>query len=159
MKPFYRYDLEVEIPATEVAVLVDALEGDDFSLRERIGKDELRRQLEAQQIRIEAASPDRWPDFQRDVGTLSAYLSEPIAGREIHVEPGAGGPLLEGWAILGRRGETARVALDLAWDAGKEAPVERGLDEAYARRHWDELPEWVRSSLTARRARLGRPVG
>ena len=162
MKPFYRYDLDVEIPATEVAVLVDALEGDDFSLRERIGKDELRRQLEAQEIRIEATSAERWPDFQRDVGTLSAYLSEPIAGREIHVAPPAGGepggPRIEGWAILGLRGETERVALDLAWDEATEAPVERGIDQAYVDRRWAALPEWVRSSLATRRARLGRSV-
>jgi hypothetical protein len=158
MKPFYRYDLDVEIPATEVAVLVDALEGDDFSLRDRLGKDELRRQLEAQEIRIEATSPERWPDFQRDVGTLSTYLSEPIAGREVHVEPGAGEPRIEGWAILGLRGETERVVLDLAWDAATGEPVERGIDPAYADRRWKELPEWVRSSLTTRHARLGRPV-
>jgi hypothetical protein len=158
MNPFYRYDLVVEIPATDVAVLVDALEGDDFSLRERLGTHELRRQLEAQELRIEALSLDRWPEFERDIGTLSAFLSEPICGREIHVEPGTGGPLLEGWAILGRRGETGRVALDLAWDTAKQAPVERGIDPAYAGQRWKDLPEWERSLLTARHGRHGRPA-
>src|SRR6185436_15293453 len=100
IKPFYRYDLRVEIPATEVAVLVDALDGEELSLRGRIGGDELRRQLEEQAIHLDVVSGERWPDFQRDIETLSVYLSEPISGREIRVEAGPGKPLLEGWLIL-----------------------------------------------------------
>src|SRR5262245_38814718 len=83
LKPFYRYELNVEIPATEVAVLVDALDGEAFSLRERIGKEELRRSLEEQQIQLDVRSDEIWPAFQRDIETLSTYLSEPISGREI----------------------------------------------------------------------------
>ena len=153
--PFYRYQLDVEIPATEVAVLVDALEGEAFSLRERIGKDKLRRQLEGQQIHLDERSDERWPDFQRDLETLSAYLSEPISGRETCVVPGPGEPSLEGWVILGRRGETERLALDLAWDADAQAVVDRGTDLKEARRRWKELPEWVRSSLTNQGAGRG----
>jgi hypothetical protein len=148
IKPFHRYELKAEIPATEVAVLVDALEGEEFSLRERIGKEELGRQLQEQKLKLDVRTGQRWPEFRREVEALSAYLSEPISGREIHVEPGPAGPLLDGWVILGRRGETERLALDLAWDAGAEAPVDRGIDVKEAHRRWKELPEWVRSSLT-----------
>jgi len=155
MKPFYRYELNVEIPATEVAVLVDALEGEEFSLRERIGKEELRRKLEEQRIKLDVRSDESWPDFQRDIETLSTYLSEPISGREIYVDPGSGEPLLKGWVILGRRGETERVALDLGWDAEAQAVVDRGIDMREARRRWKELPEWVRSSLTNQGVGLG----
>lgn len=147
IKPFFCYDLRVEIPATEVAVLADALQGDDFSLRERIGEAELRRQLAEQQIEIDARTDERWPDFERDVGTLSAYLSEPISGREIRVEPSPSGPLLDGWLILGRRGETERLALDIAWDAETESFVDLGVDVDDARRRWRDLPEWIRMSL------------
>lgn len=155
VKPFYRYDLNVEIPATEVAILVDALDGEEFSLRERIGNAELRRQLEEQQITLDVRSDESWPDFQRDIETLSAYLSEVIAGREICVDPGPREPLLKGWVILGRRGETERVALDLAWDASAQTPVVRGVDMREARRRWQDLPEWVRSSLKNKGAGLG----
>jgi hypothetical protein len=145
--PFYRYDLDVEIPATEVAVLVDALDGEVFSLRERLGEDELHRQLTEQRIRVEAISDERWPEFERDIATLSAYLSEPIAGREVRVEPGPDGPRIEGRRILGFRGEAQHVALDLAWDGAARAPVERGVDGTDARNRWPDLPEWARSSL------------
>jgi hypothetical protein len=155
VKPFYRYQLDVDIPATEVAVLIDALAGEEFSLRERIGKEELLRQVEEQQIKLDVRSDERWPDFQRDVETLSAYLSEPISGREIRIEPGPGEPLLEGWVLLGRRGETERLALDLAWDADAQTFVDRGVDMREARRRWKELPDWVRSSLTNQGASRG----
>jgi hypothetical protein len=147
IKPFFCYELQVEIPATEVAVLADALEGDELSLREWLGEAELSRQLAEQRIAIDAHTEERWSDFQRDVGTLSAYLSEPISGREIRIEPGPSGPLVDGWLILGRRGETERLALDLAWDAETRSTVDLGVDVDDARRRWTELPEWVRSSL------------
>jgi hypothetical protein len=153
---FYAYDLKVEIPATEVAVLVDALDGEAFSLRDRLGKDELRRQLEDQEIRVDVVSDDRWPELQRDIETLSTYLSEPISGREIHVEPSPEGPpRLTGWVILGRRGQTERLALDVAWDAEAQGLVDRGIDMDEARKRWKELPEWVRSSLTNQGAAKG----
>jgi hypothetical protein len=147
IKPYFRYDLRVEIPATEVAVIADALEGEELSLRERIGDAELSRQLAEQRIEIDARVEERWPDFQREVAALSAYLAEPVSGREIRVEPGPGGPLIEGWLILGRRGEAERLALDLAWDAETRSLVDLGVDVDDARRRWRELPEWVRSSL------------
>ena len=106
-------------------------------------------------LELDVRSDECWPDFQRDIETLSAFLSEPISGREVRVEPGPGEPLLKGWVILGRRGETERVALALAWDAGAQALVIRGIDMREARRRWPELPEWVRSSLTNQGARLG----
>ena len=155
IKPYYQYDLRVEIPATDVAVLVDALEGEAFSLREQIGKEELARQLEEQKLKLDVRTSERWPEFRRDVETLSVYLSEPISGREIHVEPGPVGPRLDGWVILGRRGETERLALDVVWDVEAQALVDRGIDVEEARRRWKELPEWVRSSLTNQGAAPG----
>jgi hypothetical protein len=155
LKPFYRYDLKVEIPATEVAVLVDALDGEEFSVRDRLGKDELRRQLEEQLIEIEVLSDNSWPEFQDDIETLSVYLAEPISGREVQVEPGTDQPEVKGWVILGRRGESERVALDLGWDADALSLIDRGIDKNDARRRWKELPEWVRSSLTNQHPDLG----
>ncbi len=104
-KPFHRYELGVDIPATEVAVLKDALDGDDVHLRDRIGRDELERQLAEQRIVIAATPAERWPDFERDFETLSTYLSEPIVAQELHAEPV--GPARRAWrheVLLGRRG-------------------------------------------------------
>lgn len=154
-KPFYRYELKVEIPPTEVAVLVDALSGEEFSVRERLGKDELRRQLEAHELAMTVVSDERWPEFQRDIETLSVYLSEPISGREFYVEPGPAEPLLKGWVILARRGVSERLALDLAWDADAQALVDRGIDKNEAHRRWKELPEWIRSSFSNQEPYLG----
>ena len=152
-KPFYRYDLKVEIPATEVAIVIDALDGEKLSLRDRLGNDELRRQLEEQEIHIDVRSDESLPDFQRDIETISTYLSELISGREFYVEPRPEKPLkplLKGWVILGRRGETERMALDLDWDSDAQMVIDRGIDKSEARRRWNELPEWVRASISMR---------
>ena len=43
-------------------------------------------------------------------------------------EPTQGAPRLQGWLIVGRRGETERVDLELRWDADEEAVVDEGED-------------------------------
>jgi hypothetical protein len=154
-KPFYRYVLHVEIPATEVAILVDALDGEAFSLRDRIGRAELLRQLESGELAVDATSEERWPGFQKDIETLSVYLSAPLSGREMRVEPGPSAPVVEGWLVLALRGASERVALDIAWDEATESPVERGIDKEAARTRWKALPAWVRASLEHRQAGLG----
>lgn len=147
-KPFYRYDLDVEVPATEVAVLVDALEGEQMSLKARIGWEKLKGQLEAdQRITVGRLSDEAWADFESDIRALSVYLSEPISGREVYAEPGEDQPTLMGWLILGRRGETARVPLALGWNEDENALVDNGLDKAQLEKLWDELPAWVRDAL------------
>jgi hypothetical protein len=146
-KPFWQYDLKIEIPATEVAILVDALDGEKLSLRDRLGEHQLRRQLEEQEIKVELIADERWPDFQRDIETISTYLAELISGRELHVEVTPEGPSVTGWAILGRRGKSERLALDVGWNPDEQVVVDRGIDKREARQRWNELPEWVRGSL------------
>jgi hypothetical protein len=150
-KSFFQYDLELEIPATEVAVLIDALDGETLSLRDRIGKDKLRRELEEQEIDVHLRADERWTDFQRDIQTISTYLAEPISGRELHFEITAKGPAAEGWTILAWRGASERLALDVDWDTSENAFVDRGIDRDAARRRWNELPDWVHRSLADRR--------
>jgi hypothetical protein len=147
-KPFHRYALRVDVPATEVAVLADALDGDDVRLKDRIGKDELARQLAEQRIVLAAEPAERWTDFGRDFETLSTYLSEPIVAQELHAEPVAGGPpRVEGTRLLGRRGQVTRLALDVAWDEARHTLVDRGVDMEAAERRWSELPPWVQATL------------
>lgn len=147
-RPFHRYDLSVDVPATEAAVLVDALAGERFTIKDRLGWATLKDQIEREQrIFIEVISDNAWPDFERDIQTLSVYLSEPISGREVYVSPGGDAPLLKGWIILGRRGETARIQLDIDWDEDANMLVDRGVDRAEIGPRWNDLPPWVKDAL------------
>ncbi len=147
-KPFHRYDLDIDVPATEVAVLVDAMEGEQLSMKTRVGWTTLKSQLEKdQRITVQVLSDDAWPDFENDIRTLSNYLSEPLTGREVYVAPGGEAPFLQGWLVLGLRGETARVPLLLQWDEDANALVDRGVDQANLEPKWAELPAWVRDAL------------
>jgi hypothetical protein len=150
-KPFFQYDLDIEIPATEVAVLVDALDGEKLSLRDRIGKDKLRRQLEEQEISVHLRADETWSEFQRDIETISNYLAESISGRELHVEATPQGPAVKGWLILAWHGASERLALDVAWSAEDQVAVDRGVDKEAARLRWNELPDWVQRTVAGRR--------
>ena len=85
--PHWRYSLRVEIPATDAAILVDALEGEPFGLRARLGAEELQRQIKELVLTVQAASARRWEDFAKDIEILSVYIVGHIVGCEIHVEP------------------------------------------------------------------------
>jgi hypothetical protein len=147
-KPFYRYDLKVDVPATEVAVLVDALEGERLSIKTRLGWPTIKAQLELEQrITVQVISDESWPDFENDIRAISVYLSEPITGREVYVAPGGDAPMLEGWLIVGRRGDSARVPLVLAWDEDQNMLVDRGVDRAELEPRWDDLPDWVKDAI------------
>lgn len=150
----YRYDLKVEIPATDVAVLVDALEDEAFTLRKFLGAQVLERQLREQELVVAATTEERWPGFDKDVELLSVYLSDYVIGREMIIEPTQGAPRLEGWLVVGRRGETARVDLDLRWDAEEEAVVDEGEDVPKLAARWSTLPEWLKSSMRIKFAKL-----
>lgn len=143
----YRYDMSVDIPATEVAVLIDALDGEQLSLKDRIGWDELKRQLERERIDIHETADDPWTGLEADIKTLSVYLSGPISAREVQVKPGLAEPLVQGWLLFGLRGETARVPLSLAWDSTANAPVDNGVDREQLGAKWAALPAWVRDAL------------
>src|SRR5579859_4596553 len=127
--------------------MVDALEDEPFEIGERISKTELGRSLQDGRLLFEAMSVERLAHFERDVGMLSVYLSQYIIGREVFVRPTQGAPILKGWMIVGRQGETVRLELDLLWDAGDEKLIDRGVDEEEAAKRWGELPEWARTAL------------
>jgi hypothetical protein len=146
-QPFHRYALHADVPATEVAVLRDALDGDDLHLRDRIGKAEVEAQLAEQRLDLDATPPEAWSDFGRDVEVLSTYLSEPLTARELHAEPSASGPRVSGFRLLARRGQVTRLALAVAWDDEKGRVIARGVDMEAARARWAELPAWVQATL------------
>ena len=150
----YRYDLRVEIPATDVGVLVDALEDEAFTLRTVLGAKELERQIREQELVVAVTTGERWPSFDKDVEILSVYLSDYIIGRELMIEPTQGAPRLKGFLVVGRRGETERVELVLRWDAGEEAVVDEGEDVPKLAARWSTLPEWLKASMRIKFAKL-----
>jgi len=150
--PSWRYQLRVEIPATEAAILKDALAGEPFGLRARLGAEELDRQIAALELHVDAVSAERWQDFEKDLEILSVYLTEYVVGREIHVQLEAASPRVEAWKIIARRGQTVRLSLLVDWDGGRI--VDRGEDLDDVKRRWASFPEWVRGALRANHPKL-----
>ena len=146
-RAFHRYALHADVPATEVAVLRDALDGDDLRLKDRIGKAEVEAQLAEQRLDLDATPAEPWTDFGRDVEGLSTFLSEPLVARELHAEPSPSGPRLSGFRYLARRGQVTRLALLVDWDDAKGTVIDRGVDMEAARERWAELPAWVQATL------------
>lgn len=150
----YRYDLRVDIPATDVSVLLDGLDGEDFFLREVLGKKELERRIKEQDLLVEVETLERWPAFDKDIEVLSVYLSQYIIGRELVITPTQGAPKIEGFIVVGRSGETARMALDVRWDPIEETVIDEGEDVAALAKRWDTLPEWLRTAMRAKHLAL-----
>jgi hypothetical protein len=144
--PYYLYELRVEISATDAAVLVDAIEGEPLGLRTRIGAAEIERQIRELELSVAARSDARWDDFEKDLEILSVYLAQDIVGLEVHVTPGASGDAVEAYRIVGHRGETARLRLDLAPDP-KTGELTGAENLAELARRWPTLPEWIRSAM------------
>jgi hypothetical protein len=146
MKPSgsrWRYRLHVDINPTDAAVLRDAIDGEPFGLVKRFGLDEIRRMIDAFAIEVDAESDERWLELDNDVAILSLYLSqEQITASEIQVAP-----ILRAWRLVGRRGQTVRLDLEVGLDAKDGAIVlgEEDVDALEAR--WATLPEWARASL------------
>jgi hypothetical protein len=150
----YRYDLRVEIPATDVSVLIDGLDGEEFSLRDIVGKKELERRIREQDLVVEIETLERWTGLDKDIEVLSVYLSQYIVGRELVIIPTLGAPKIQGFLVIGRSGETARVALDVRWDPREETVIDEGEDVADLARRWETLPEWLRTAMRAKHLKL-----
>jgi hypothetical protein len=152
----YGYTLRVEIGGDERGTLRDALEDEPFGIRDRLtlGTSALEAMIDDGEIVFEQTLDAPFPEFERDIGTLSVYLSQYIIGREIWIEPTPGAPVLKGWKVVGRMGETARLALDLDWDPRAQEVVDHDEDLRDARAQWDKLPEWLRTALRAKHPEL-----
>lgn len=147
-KPFYRYDLRVDIGEAQIPALVRALEGEQLSLKTRFGWPSLKSQIEDERrIAVEILADDPWPDFENDLRTLSGHLPEPLVGREVFVSPAGEAPILEGWLIAASGGETARLPLALAWDEDQNMLVDQGVDYGALETPWDDVPAWVKAAI------------
>ena len=141
----WRYLLKVHIPGTEAAILRDALDGESFGLRERLGADELERQIAGFEISVDRIDKERWDDFEHDIEVLSLYLMHDVSGIELVVsdEP-------RGWRIVGHRGEVVRLAIEVDWDeSGQVVNIGPEIVSEIEKR-WAELPDWIRESMRAK---------
>jgi len=146
MSEHFRYLLEIDVPATDVRVLLDALEDEPMELWERLGAAEIRRQLAEFAISVDESTPERWERFDRDVEMLSTYLAAPVVGTEIRIDDTREPALLEGWRIIGRGGEVVRIALDLSLtDDGGININGASVDELAAQ--LPDFPRWAQSLL------------
>lgn len=152
--PYFLYRLHVDIEPTDALVLRDALEDEPFGLKNRFGAWALNKQIEDFELSINADSEMRWDDFESDIEVLSIYLSQYIVGHEIRVEPTAGAPLLDGWKVIGRRGEVERLRVDLSWDVREQRVVIGDEDMHDLVDRWAALPEWLQSALRLKYPRL-----
>lgn len=141
------YQLDVEIEPVDIDTVVDGLSGESLAVRALLGDAELIRRLKSGHFKFERVADEAFIEFERDVAMVSVYVPEYVVGREVRVEPTRGAPVLEGWKVIGRLGETARLKLDLAWDPREGEIVDRDEDLGDAARRWRELPEWVRDAL------------
>lgn len=150
----YTYQLQVDISGDERGTIHDALEDEPFAIREVLGNPALEAMIDAGEILFVRTLDAPFAEFERDIGTLSVYLSQYIIGREIQIEETPGAPVLRGWKVVGRQGETARLALDLDWDARAQKVVDHDEDVRDARARWATFPEWLRTALRAKHPEL-----
>ena len=145
-KPFYRYDLDLELPALKPGA-PDPVADLALDFRDRLGEEEFKKQLAARQLSIEVISDESWGAFEQDIQSLSGVLTGLVSGRAMYIEPGEVSPVLKGWCVLGVRGQLERLSLDLGWNDDEEQIVDGGVDAAEAIARWEELPTWVRVYL------------
>ena len=138
------YALHVDIPATDVRVLMDALDGEQLGLTTELGEDELRQQIEAGALMIDARAETRWTWLEQDLEVLSRYLAAPLVAREIAV-----GDDVRGWRILARGGEVVRIPLAIARaDDGQLEVTGENIEELT--RQLPDMPRWAQSLLAPR---------
>ncbi|MBM4373878.1 MAG: hypothetical protein FJ095_02255 [Deltaproteobacteria bacterium] len=150
----YRYELHVQIEPTDVGVLVDALEDEEFGLRELLGEEELVARIRSRELTVSERSTSRWASFDHDLEVLSIYLSQYIVGRELELTPTRGAPIVRGEKVVARRGEVIRLALELSWDPSTGEIRDDGEDLAALVERWPDLPEWVRAAMRLTHPRL-----
>lgn len=145
----YRYILHVDIPATDVRVLLDALDDEPLELAVQLGKEELRRQLESSVLSVDTQSEKRWDKLDADLEILSTYLAAPVVAIELVID----GAAAHGHRILARQGEVVRVALELAQtEDGSVDIVGEDIDKLTAQ--LSGLPRWAQSLLAPRIPRV-----
>lgn len=141
----YRYLLEHEVDGSDAGHLIDALEDEEFPIREIIGEKQMVALIRDGMLRFDHPSDSPLPWFGDCLRVLSIHLSEYIIGLEFAEGRNAADFRVEVEIrkYVGRRGDLIAVPLlhTIELQTGDIAP---GLEDVrYLETHWTELPRWA----------------
>jgi hypothetical protein len=141
----YRYLLDQEIDGSDIEHLIDALEDEEFPIRELLGEREMNAAIREGTLHFDHASDVPLPWFGDCMRVLSVYLSEYIIGLELAEGRNAAGFRVEVEIrkYAGCRGDLIAVPLrhQIDFHSGEIEPGEE--DIAWLTQHWNELPRWA----------------
>ncbi len=141
----HQYQVHADVPATDVMVLLDALDGERLELTERLGAGELERQIESFTIDVDHTWPTRWAALDQDLEVLSRYLAAPMSATEVIV-PDAGPA--SGSRLLAWHGEVVRFPLKV--HRTHDGVVIDGEDLEALAIALPRMPGWAQSLLAPR---------
>lgn len=154
----YRYLLDLEIDGSDRSHLIDALEDEEFPLRELLGEKAMVEQIQEGELKMDVTSekPIRW--FAKVIEVLSVHLSEYVIGLELAEGRNAEGTRVqvEVRKYAGRMGEVIAVPLEhkIEFPSGDITPLEE--DVKWLEGHFSELPRWAQDAYRIKFPQLRR---
>lgn len=141
----YRYLFDLEVDGSDAEHLIDALEDEEFPMREILGEREMNTMIRESALHFdqESHAPLKW--FGESLRVLSIYLSEYIIGLEFAEGRNAAGFRVEVEIrkYAARRGDLIAVPLRHSVDF-KTGEISAGEEDiGYLIKHWNELPRWA----------------
>ena len=147
----FLYLLELEINGSEAGHLNDALEEEEFPMRDVLGESELKSQIASGQLSFLAESTERFLWYREAVQCLSAFVSTYVRGIEVleRFDETGGRTSTKVLQYVGRRGEFIVVPLEYEIDDdGIISPGDVRL--SYLQENWGELPRWAQDGYRLR---------
>ena len=140
----YLYHIDLEINPSEVSHLNDALEDEEFPIRELIGDAELKARIKSGSFVFSEQSAERYLWYRESIQCLSIYVSTYVRGLEVEECFSVDGERLRTkvFEYVGRRGELLIVPLDYTIDDdGMIVPGKARV--SYLEANWASLPRWA----------------
>lgn len=140
----YLYLIDLEINPSETSHLNDALEDEDFPIRELIGDAQLKDQINSGRFTFSTETPDRYLWFRESIQCLSIYVSTYVRGIEVDEHFGSDRERLRTkvYEYIGRRGELVMVPLDYTTD--EDGVITPGKAKvSYLQANWEHMPRWA----------------
>lgn len=144
----YRYLLEQEIDGSDIEHLIDALEDEDFPIREVLGEREMNAAIRESTLRFDHPSDTPLPWFGECLRVLSIYLSEYIIGLEFAEGRNAAGFRVEVEVrkYAACRGDLIAVPMKHNVDF-KSGEIEVSEEDVpWLRTNWPNLPRWAQDA-------------
>jgi hypothetical protein len=144
----FHYLFEHEVDGSDAEHLIDALEDEEFPIREELGERAMVHAIREGLLSFDRESDQQLHWFPKCLETLSVHLSEYITGLEIAEGRNQAGIRveIEIRKYVARRGEVIAVPLDHQVDikTGEIDPLSENL--AYLTANWNTLPRWAQDA-------------